>query len=933
MDPFDSVHPSLLRIFSNDNSTSDLSLATHFFGTKSYRLDETDWLELCRCFAAHNLHGSVRNLDESNRQLSRSPDGNYDDLKYSKHKRLIVDFDFPKSKSSQLEEKRRYEKFLKPIISKIVSAVLTEWSVGTEERNLIGMIVSCDGRFHVHFLNLCASNKFVLKCFLDRLKELSLRSKILTDPQHMDSTAGINRLSFYGSLKVWNSRSDRHKPYRLFAGFEIDRLNKITKFYDIPSYFLDEIAFPKLDIDNIYQLMSLQRPIDDAVDVVLDNPPSAAKKGKKRGDGVESKTVAASEPREKKKKQQKLDDRFFFFNQYMLSKAQDFAGPYDSWVRCCFLIITVFSTDYQLGYTRTLNFFNDFSAGFWEKYDENPEEVVKKFKECWDKFNPSRRDESLDDMQEDLNENETKLLRNLIYGENCFIKINQMTEIARFVNTLFRFVCVPNDYSTEENGNCMELLMYRKRDGVYAPVTETDKMEILKKASTSFIRILACAFKSPDLFDRLFQIFKPFLHDPKIVCYNGKEPDEYNNVFSYLKTIAEIRNIDSHILNFSAGYVFDLEKRRYADWSPDYVTRSQIYSDPKSVAPEDETRVRDLLFSWFGKDTDISDYVIHIVMYLLYPDNSLDRAIYVFFGPGGTGKSVLANILAAIFQMSPHFVVNLPKEQLTARNDSTLNASFKNCHGDERLCNISDLKMTQISETGWSWLRNVSGNDPTTFRGLYCKNNTTIRLQCKVFIQTNELPHVRHDENDKITRLRFIPMNRVFFAESDEDRTLLNQNETRRLGTVLMKIAIDEWINRKADRDYFMRYFANIPVFSKDILNRHMRSECYVCQYFERCTVESRPSASYDDNANVNSLDNYDTISGIYFCEKFWSCARFSTRAKSAISYQVVLKTLRYFYPEFVKISEDGETFDIVNRSFNFSGSNNFTFDLSNSKD
>jgi len=132
------------------------------------------------------------------------------------------------------------------------------------------------------------------------------------------------------------------------------------------------------------------------------------------------------------------------------------------------------------------------------------------------------------------------------------------------------------------------------------------------------------------------------------------------------------------------------------------------------------------------------------------------QSVFIFWGNGSNGKSVLLNLLNKM----------LDKAYKPVAKNVILNMAYGKSAGPE-LIDIKNSRLVTFSETGRDEelnaeiIKTISGGDAITARGLY-KEPITFKLQCKLLICTNNKPKFDGNDFAMTRRLKFMPFEASF---------------------------------------------------------------------------------------------------------------------------------------------------------------------------
>lgn len=202
-----------------------------------------------------------------------------------------------------------------------------------------------------------------------------------------------------------------------------------------------------------------------------------------------------------------------------------------------------------------------------------------------------------------------------------------------------------------------------------------------------------------------------------------------------------------HLFAFNNG-VFDFKQHKFRPIEPlDLITKSTGYNYTPERNEDDRRSIIEWIYSLFMQKED-GDYVLKVLSSLFYGDN-IDQEVYILNGAGCNGKSVLINVVSALFgnangKKGSSYMTNVNIKNFMSedseRNDLPKTIGCRmvvTCEGQKRLRFNTGL------------IKNLSGREPISVRELYC-NPITFVPMFRLFLVTNVLPDM--DVDDAILR-------------------------------------------------------------------------------------------------------------------------------------------------------------------------------------
>jgi putative DNA primase/helicase len=213
---------------------------------------------------------------------------------------------------------------------------------------------------------------------------------------------------------------------------------------------------------------------------------------------------------------------------------------------------------------------------------------------------------------------------------------------------------------------------------------------------------------------------------------------------------------ESRWLNLENG-VYDLQTGQLYPHDPMYMITRKFGAcyDPDARAHQWEKFLEQAL-----PDKEMRDYVQRCLGYTLL-GNPSERAMFVVYGPSGTGKSTFLETLNAIFG---DYGETAPSGTFRESRSSDDTAATPALHG------LKGKRFVTTSETseGVRWneelVKRYTGRDMMRSRGLY-ETFQTWRNEASIWLATNHAPRFTTDDRAIWNRVKLIPFETVFLGE------------------------------------------------------------------------------------------------------------------------------------------------------------------------
>jgi len=288
------------------------------------------------------------------------------------------------------------------------------------------------------------------------------------------------------------------------------------------------------------------------------------------------------------------------------------------------------------------------------------------------------------------------------------------------------------NYRTDIIYSLQEDIFYQYRDGVYHQLPEVELATIL----TSFSILLnkkgnVVATRMKAAVERLKMV--------KQIQFEGR------------------MNENGAIINMKNG-LFNLDSGELQPHTPSVFTSIQLdfNYDSNANAPRFERFLNEI----FDEDQDKIDYILNTMCYLLFPDYSYQK-VFIFFGSGRNGKSVLTSVISNLVGVEN--VSNLSIHDLAQNRFALINLK-------DKLLNISSEIGSRDLET--EMIKKISSGDGITADRKY-KNPLSFVNTARLIVNANELPRFSELNNAILERFVLIKFPRTF--REDVNTNLLNE--------------------------------------------------------------------------------------------------------------------------------------------------------------
>lgn len=259
---------------------------------------------------------------------------------------------------------------------------------------------------------------------------------------------------------------------------------------------------------------------------------------------------------------------------------------------------------------------------------------------------------------------------------------------------------------------------------------------------------------------RIYQGLPYIKNDKSVWTADDRQINHFIKIkrgYRYMKT-NDIRAVMDEINNFKGKDDEYKENKRYVDFgncrfdiqnggtsqlSEDDVIFNRFDCDYKEDASDSCSLVDDFIARLVDGRKDEIDMIWEMIGYVFVPAN-LKQMTFMLYGQGGTGKSVLLNVISRIFGYD-----NVIAPRLDKLNDPAVLASIFG----KQLCVVDDAEQ-YVSDT--SGFKILASGGLISAKFLY-KEYFTFRYHGHIIMSTNEVPHMFDSKQAVSRRVIIIP--------------------------------------------------------------------------------------------------------------------------------------------------------------------------------
>jgi hypothetical protein len=268
------------------------------------------------------------------------------------------------------------------------------------------------------------------------------------------------------------------------------------------------------------------------------------------------------------------------------------------------------------------------------------------------------------------------------------------------------------------------------------------------------------------------------------------------NILSQLVTLLEVKDLNSsldcciHQLPIKNGKLIDFKSGICRERTPADKWTFECNVDYKPDA--NLTKAKEYFYSLtrkMGDNVNREDYYKFMVKVLGYSltGETIDKSFFICNGSGDNGKSllmtVMERILAKMYHVGAESLILQSAKDRTGSPSSEKVALF-----GKRIVSISEPSdQHPLSNTN---VKNLTGDESITARGVYEKKPITFKPACKFFILCNNKPELKVEKSME-ARIKFLPFENKF-AKVKGFQDIILKDEIDNIFTVLVQGAI-EW--------------------------------------------------------------------------------------------------------------------------------------------
>lgn len=342
--------------------------------------------------------------------------------------------------------------------------------------------------------------------------------------------------------------------------------------------------------------------------------------------------------------------------------------------------------------------------------------------------------------------------------------------------------------------------------------------------------------------------------------------------FSEFDRQPHLLNVKNGLVDLRTGDLLPHDREAFATHIID------IEYDPEAACPTFDRFVDDILVH----DKELAEYVQQAAGYSATGETR-EQCLFFLIGEGANGKSTLLNTLRGV--LGP-YGKHTPTETLIAKTGAASNDLARLI--GSRLVTGSEANADQRLADGL--VKQITGDEPIVARFLF-KEFIEFRPSFKIWLATNQLPHMNGNDSAIWRRLRIIPFNRNFTVE-EQDRELSKKLEVEKSGILA-------WIVRGA-----MDWYENGLQTPKAVAEATAgyRSEMDTVSQFieERCEVASDVAMSSSSLYEAYRKHSNDTgrspVSQTMFGRTLSAKGFRAEKRSGGIKYRVGLKLRNGFF-------------------------------------
>jgi len=293
---------------------------------------------------------------------------------------------------------------------------------------------------------------------------------------------------------------------------------------------------------------------------------------------------------------------------------------------------------------------------------------------------------------------------------------------------------------------------------------------------------------------------------------------------------------NKYLFNCANG-TLDLTSLHFRAHDPaDFITKmSTVNYDPDAVCPRWNQFIEEVMQG----NKVVAEYLQKAIGYTMTGDTSLE-CLFILFGP--TTRNGKTTTIETILRVMGEYGCSAKPDMLASNFRSTSNGG-----PSEDVARLAGARFVGISEMeqkltlNASLTKQLTGNGSITARFLH-QNSFDFRLQAKIFIDTNYLPHANDQTLFESGRLKVIPFRR-HFEEHEQDKTLKATLADPENLSGILNWCIEGY-------HLYKKYGLEEPKDVKDATAKYQLDSDRICQFMEQCLKkekgkELKPNAVY----------------------------------------------------------------------------------------
>lgn len=288
----------------------------------------------------------------------------------------------------------------------------------------------------------------------------------------------------------------------------------------------------------------------------------------------------------------------------------------------------------------------------------------------------------------------------------------------------------------------------------------------LQKIATEQRNLITPTDKNYDDYMKYYKVFFKTVGTTKFI----KDVIEQLKSNYYLDLSEKLHN--KNLFAFK-NLVYDIKEKKYRNIEKkDYITKNTNYDfDIKNCNEENENIVKKFLFSLF-EDKNMVEYWLNITGSQLF-GNDEEQKFYIYSGSGSNGKSLTQKILA--IALGEYYISVANNFLFGSIKKGNADAELLQCIGT-RYLSVSEPDDTDGKKFNVANLKNWSGVDKQSCRGLYSKKPTYFYPQFTININCNDLPELSSVDDGIKRRLR-----NIIYPFQFKEGSQLHKNPNNRL--------------------------------------------------------------------------------------------------------------------------------------------------------